>query len=85
MDATAATVTPPPSSPLWSGRLGRLGRGADAQVIGVDEAALTVETTLPQGELERRLLEMGFVEGAAVRILHEGFPGRDPIAVRVNE
>ena len=35
MDATAATVTPPPSSPLWSGRLGRLGRGADAQVIGV--------------------------------------------------
>jgi ferrous iron transport protein A len=36
-------------------------------------------------ELERRLLEMGFVEGAAVEILHEGLFGRDPIAVRVDD
>ena len=35
-------------------------------------------------ELERRLLELGFVEGARVEILHEGPVGRDPIAVRVN-
>jgi Fe2+ transport system protein FeoA len=37
------------------------------------------------GELERRLIELGFVEGARVEILHEGLFGRDPIAVRVNE
>jgi ferrous iron transport protein A len=36
-------------------------------------------------ELERRLLELGFVEGARVEILHEGPLGRDPIAVRVND
>ena len=32
-------------------------------------------------EFERRLLEMGFVEGARVEIRHEGPIGRDPIAV----
>jgi ferrous iron transport protein A len=36
-------------------------------------------------ELERRLLELGFVEGASVEVLHEGPLGRDPIAVRVND
>jgi ferrous iron transport protein A len=36
-------------------------------------------------DLERRLLEMGFVEGARIELLHEGWMGRDPIAVRVDE
>jgi ferrous iron transport protein A len=36
-------------------------------------------------ELERRLLEMGFIEGAAVEVLHEGPFGNDPIAVRVDD
>jgi ferrous iron transport protein A len=36
-------------------------------------------------DLERRLLEMGFVEGANVEVLHEGLIGRDPIAVRVDD
>ena len=39
---------------------------------------------LPAGELERRLIELGFTEGASVAILHQGLFGRDPIAVRVN-
>ncbi|RAI60722.1 FeoA family protein [Roseicella frigidaeris] len=39
---------------------------------------------LPRAELERRLLELGFIEGARVEILHQGLFGRDPIAVRVN-
>ena len=38
-----------------------------------------------RSELERRLLEMGFVEGASVRVLHEGFIGRDPIAVQLDD
>lgn len=38
---------------------------------------------LPAGELERRLLELGFVEGADVELLHQGLFGSDPIAVRV--
>jgi ferrous iron transport protein A len=39
---------------------------------------------LPAAELERRLLELGFVEGATVEVLHQGLIGRDPIAVRVD-
>jgi len=34
-------------------------------------------------ELERRLIELGFVEGAEIEVLHEGPIRRDPIAVRV--
>jgi len=41
------------------------------------------EAGLPSAELERRLLELGFVEGAAVELLHQGLFGGDPIAVRV--
>ena len=36
-------------------------------------------------ELERRLLEMGFVEGARFQVLHEGLVGRDPIALRLDD
>ena len=36
-------------------------------------------------ELERRLLEFGFVEGAHVEVLHEGAIRRDPIAVRLDD
>ena len=39
---------------------------------------------LVEGELERRLIELGFTEGAHIEILHEGTFGRDPIAVRLN-
>jgi ferrous iron transport protein A len=34
-------------------------------------------------ELESRLIELGFVEGAKVEVLHEGIVGGDPIAVRI--
>lgn len=36
-------------------------------------------------ELERRLIELGFVEGARVEILHQGLLGGDPIAGRIND
>ncbi|MBJ7486184.1 FeoA family protein [Brevundimonas sp.] len=36
-------------------------------------------------ELERRLLELGFVEGAQVELIHEGLFGRDPIAIKVDD
>ena len=35
-------------------------------------------------ELQRRLLEFGFVEGARIEVLHEGAIRRDPIAVRLD-
>lgn len=36
-------------------------------------------------ELERRLLELGFVEGARIELIHEGLFGRDPIALKVDD
>ena len=36
-------------------------------------------------ELERRLLEFGFVEGAVFEVQHQGLFGADPIAVKVDD
>lgn len=36
-------------------------------------------------ELQRRLLEFGFVEGARVQVIHEGVINHDPIAVRLDD
>ncbi|WP_319797991.1 FeoA family protein [Nitrobacter sp.] len=62
--------------------LGLAQRGFSGRVsaIMVDGDHLGVSAV----EIERRLLELGIVEGASVQILHEGPIGRDPIAVRVN-
>ena len=46
-------------------------------------AADTAGSALSAIELESRLIELGFVEGARVEVLHEGLIGRDPIAVRI--
>ena len=36
-------------------------------------------------ELQRRLLEFGFVEGARIEVLHEGAIRHDPIAVKLDD
>jgi len=64
-------------SPLGRARPGFRGRIDAIHATGSD-------CGLPPDELERRLIELGFVEGASVEILHEGIIGRDPIAVRVD-
>jgi ferrous iron transport protein A len=64
-------------SPLGRGKPGFRGRIDAIQAFGHDSG-------LAPEELERRLIELGFVEGASVEILHEGIIGRDPIAVRVD-
>jgi ferrous iron transport protein A len=57
----------------------RVGFRGCIEALWVDGAGLG----LPGPELERRLIELGFVEGADVELLHEGLFGSDPIAVRV--
>lgn len=47
-------------------------------------AAEDTASPLRPDELERRLLEMGFVEGAEVELCHQGLFRADPIAVQVN-
>jgi len=61
--------------------LGAAKRGYSGviQHLAVGDAA----SALAADELESRLIELGFVEGARVEVLHEGIIGRDPIAVRV--
>jgi ferrous iron transport protein A len=46
-------------------------------------AADQASSALSSVELESRLIELGFVEGAKVELLHEGVVGGDPIAVRI--
>jgi len=53
--------------------------GAIARVVGMRPAAPTGEAR----ELALRLLEIGFVDGEQVRVIAQGHPGREPIAVRV--
>ncbi len=75
-----AVLDQPSSERLLSGA-SRGDRGVIIQVTGVTGADESVDAQ----ELERRLLEMGFVEGARIEVLHEGLFGRDPIAVRVDD
>jgi ferrous iron transport protein A len=73
-DTVASTVSCMP--------LGQANRGFCGQInaihVGEDVHGLAAP------EIERRLLELGFVEGAEIKVLHEGPIGRDPIAVRIN-
>ena len=62
--------------------LGQAPRGYVGRIHRL--AAGKAASALPHDELESRLIELGFVEGARVEILHEGILGRDPIAVRVD-
>ena len=68
--------------PLGSGHKGL--KGIVAAVGRLDQSGPQTDDVF-DAELERRLLEIGFVEGAEVEILHEGFIGKDPIAVRVDD
>ncbi|MBS0540464.1 MAG: ferrous iron transport protein A [Proteobacteria bacterium] len=62
---------------LGEARVGFRGRISALDMTRAEGAGL------PAPELERRLLELGFVEGATVELLHQGLFGGDPIAVRV--
>lgn len=57
--------------------LGGGARGLKGVVVSVGGEAV--------GDLERRLLEIGFVEGARIEIVHTGPIGGDPIAVRLDD
>jgi ferrous iron transport protein A len=63
-------------------RLGDAARGFSGVVAALETTTST--SALDAVELEQRLIEFGFVEGAEIEILHEGAIGRDPIAVRIN-
>lgn len=57
--------------------LGQMPQGSVGRILAV--------SGMGDHDVERGLLEMGFVEGACVEVLHQGFPGRNPLAVRINQ
>lgn len=66
-----------------SGRpLGTLRKGERGTVVALVDVP---GSALAPGELPGRLLEMGFIEGTPVEILHEGPVGRDPVGIRLHD
>jgi ferrous iron transport protein A len=66
-------------------RLSAAPRGGVGRIVAIDPSGDADKHGVGADELERRLLEIGFVEGARFEILHEGPINRDPIVVRVDE
>ncbi|HEX2593346.1 MAG TPA: FeoA family protein [Rhizomicrobium sp.] len=66
-------------------RLSDLAKGDSGIIRGIEPAGHDGLHEIGHEELERRLLEMGFVEGARFQILHEGLIGRDPIALKLDD
>jgi ferrous iron transport protein A len=76
MLSTDQTCLPAPA--LSDIRLADLGLGKRARVVSIS----TADGTTPV-ELGRRLAELGFLPGEAVRIVAKGLMSRAPIAVRI--
>ena len=66
-------------------RLSAIRPGQTGVIVGVSAQPSSTVGGVDCGELERRLLEAGFVEGARVALLHEGPMGGDPIAIRLDD
>lgn len=73
--ASSKTRSVEPNGPIG---LHQLGCHVNAEVIGLVPA---------QDDEDRgvslRLLEIGFLPGESVRVIAHGYPGHDPLAVRV--
>ncbi|MBN9544711.1 MAG: ferrous iron transport protein A [Alphaproteobacteria bacterium] len=66
-------------------RLSDLTKGDRGTIHGIEPLGHDGLHEIGHAELERRLLEMGFVEGASFQVLHEGLIGRDPMALRIDD
>ncbi len=55
-----------------------------ATITGFNRRSAAPNDALTPEELERRLMEIGFVEGAVVRIEHTGGLAGDPLAIRID-
>jgi ferrous iron transport protein A len=66
-------------------RLSTARIGDRGVIVGVSAVPVSEHGAVDCAELERRLLEFGFVEGARIELLHEGAIGRDPVAVKLDD
>jgi ferrous iron transport protein A len=82
-DLAAAGATLAPAGQLV--RLSEARPGDRGVIIEVRGETRPGDHGVAVDELERRLLEFGFVEGARIELIHEGAIRRDPIAVRLDD
>ncbi|WP_397393506.1 ferrous iron transport protein A [Phenylobacterium sp.] len=73
------------AAPESAFRLGDVQPGFRGVITAVRRPSGSAPGATDPEELELRLLEFGFVEGAQVEVLQEGPIGGDPIAVRVDD
>lgn len=89
MDVPAPTAPAPtrlePEPAPREVRLSQAQLGDRGVIAAVGAPADQGRGGLDADELERRLLELGFVEGARLEVIHEGALGHDPIAVRLDD
>ena len=75
-----AVVAPDGAPPTLAVGLDALAKGVPAEVVALQPARDDEER-----EVLLRLMEIGFLPGEPVRVLARGFPGGDPLAVRVGQ
>lgn len=78
-DGVAAVLRDSPDLPDTVG-LDTLARQVQAHVVALRSARDGYEQ-----DVLLRLLEIGFLPGEPVRVMARGFPGGDPLAVRVGQ
>lgn len=66
-------------------RLSEAAPGDQGVIVDVRAESHPAAHGVDMHELQRRLLEFGFVEGARIKVLHEGAIRHDPIAVRLDD
>lgn len=80
--SSAMEMSPPPQAGAM--RLSLAHPGDRGVIVEVRSAHQPGDHGIDGEELLRRLLEFGFVEEAAIEVLHEGLIGHDPIVVRLD-
>ena len=76
-----ATGAPAPSQPLSPA----IGLDALPRQVAAHVVDLRTARDASEQQLLLRLMEIGFLPGEPVRIVATGFPGGDPLAVRVGQ
>jgi ferrous iron transport protein A len=62
-----------------------IGQSALVSDVLADLSASAKDNTESSFDLVRRLKELGFVHGESVKILHRGYFGGEPLAVRIGQ
>lgn len=66
-------------------KLSQLSKNQTGIIATIDEYLLNQQVGLEHGELKRRFVEMGFMPGVKLRVLHFGPITHDPIAVNLGD